>query len=108
MAKASSVSADLSDQNPDNTPIVNASINLSNNKSKKATRESSKNQSYGGKIPPQNIDAEMSLLGAILMDEEVMADIADKIHPNDFYDKRHSLIFDAILKLYQRHAPIDL
>ncbi len=108
MAKASSVSADLSDQNPDNTPIVNASINLSNNKSKKTTRESSKNQSYGGKIPPQNIDAEMSLLGAILMDEEVMADIADKIHPNDFYDKRHSLIFDAILKLYQRHAPIDL
>ena len=33
----------------------------------------------GGKVPPQNLDAEMSLLGAILIDEEVLADVSDKV-----------------------------
>lgn len=50
----------------------------------------------------------MSLLGAILIDEEVLADISDKLHPQDFYDKRHSLIFDAMMRLYERHRPVDL
>lgn len=61
-----------------------------------------------GKIPPQNIDAERSLLGAILIDEEVLADVSDKIAGHDFYDKRHATIFDAILRLYERHKPVDL
>lgn len=60
------------------------------------------------KIPPQNLDAEMSLLGAILIDEEVLADISDKLNAQDFYDKRHALIFDAMLRLYERHRPVDL
>lgn len=60
------------------------------------------------KIPPQNLDAEMSLLGAILIDEEVLADISDKLNAQDFYDKRHTLIFDAMLRLYERHRPVDL
>ena len=61
-----------------------------------------------GKVPPQSIEAEQSLLGAILMDQEVLVDIADKVHANDFYDQRHATIFTAILKLYERHAPIDM
>jgi len=60
------------------------------------------------RIPPQNLDAEMSLLGAILIDEEVMADISDKLHAQDFYDKRHLLIFDAMMRLYEHHRPVDL
>jgi replicative DNA helicase len=60
------------------------------------------------KIPPQNLDAEMSLLGAILIDEEVLADISDKLSAQDFYDKRHTLIFDAMIRLYERHRPVDL
>lgn len=60
------------------------------------------------KIPPQNLDAEMSLLGAVLIDEEVLADISDKLHPQDFYDKRHVLVFDAMMRLYERHRPVDL
>lgn len=60
------------------------------------------------KIPPQNLDAEMSLLGAILIDEEVLADISDKLRSQDFYDKRHVLIFDAMMRLYERHRPVDL
>jgi len=61
-----------------------------------------------GKVPPQNVDAEMSLLGAILIDEEVLADITEHVKPKDFYDKRHSLIFDAIMRLYEKNKPVDL
>lgn len=50
----------------------------------------------------------MSLLGAILIDEETLADISDKLRPNDFYDKRHVLIFDGMMRLYERHRPVDL
>jgi len=61
-----------------------------------------------GKIPPQNIDAEMSLLGAILIDEEVLADVTEHVKPKDFYDKRHGIIFDAIMRLYEKNKPVDL
>jgi len=67
-----------------------------------------KNAPPGGKLPPQNLDAEMSLLGAILIDEEVLADVSDKIHADDFYDKRHNLIFAAMMRLYEHHRPVDL
>ena len=60
------------------------------------------------KIPPQNLDAEMSLLGAVLIDEEVLTETSDKLSAIDFYDKRHSLIYDAMLRLYERHRPVDL
>ncbi len=61
-----------------------------------------------GKVPPQNIEAEQSLLGAILMDQEVLVDIADKVHAEDFYDKHNATIFATMLKLYERHSPIDI
>lgn len=61
-----------------------------------------------GKIPPQSIDAEMSLLGAILIDDQVLSDVSDKLKPFDFYDKRHATIFDAMLLLYEKHKPVDL
>lgn len=61
-----------------------------------------------GKVPPQNIDAEMSLLGAVLIDEEVLADISEQVKPRDFYDKRHATIFGAMMRLYERHKPVDL
>jgi replicative DNA helicase len=60
------------------------------------------------KVPPQNLDAEKSLIGAVLIDEEVLADISDKIKPHDFYDKRHAIVFDAMLRLYEHHKPVDL
>ncbi len=61
-----------------------------------------------GKLPPQNIDAEMSLLGAILIDQDVIVNVADKVTADDFYDKRHATIFRAIIELYSRHSPIDM
>ncbi|HEU4715555.1 MAG TPA: replicative DNA helicase [Candidatus Saccharimonadales bacterium] len=61
-----------------------------------------------GKVPPQNIDAEMSLLGAVLIDEETLADISEHVTPKDFYDKRHKTVYGAMLRLYERHKPVDL
>ncbi len=61
-----------------------------------------------GKLPPQNIDAEKSLLGAVLMDEETLADISEHVTPKDFYDKRHAIIYAGMMRLYEKHKPVDL
>ncbi|MDO4902159.1 MAG: replicative DNA helicase [bacterium] len=66
------------------------------------------NDNKSGKIPPQNIDAEMSLLGAILIDEEVLIDVAEIVKPIDFYDKRHASIYAGIIRLFEKHSPVDL
>lgn len=60
------------------------------------------------KIPPQNVDAEASLLGSILLDSDALVRIADTIKMDDFYDERHGLIFEAIMKLYEHRKPIDV
>ena len=61
-----------------------------------------------GKIPPQNIDAEKSLLGAVLIDEETLADISEHVTTIDFYEKQHAMIFGAMMRLYEKHKPVDL
>lgn len=61
-----------------------------------------------GKIPPQNLDAEMSLLGAVLIDDEVLADISEHVTAKDFYDKRHGIVYGAMMRLYEKHKPVDL
>lgn len=61
-----------------------------------------------GKIPPQNLDAEMSLIGAVLIDEEVLADVTEHVKAKDFYDKRHAVIYDAMMRLYEKNKPVDL
>ena len=66
------------------------------------------NEIVVGKIPPQNVDAEKSLLGAILIDEEKLADVTEFVNAVDFYDKNHSVIYGAMMSLYERHKPVDL
>lgn len=61
-----------------------------------------------GKVPPQNVDAEMSLLGAVLIDEEVLADVTEHVKAKDFYDKRHAVIYDGMMRLYEKNKPVDL
>lgn len=60
------------------------------------------------KIPPQNTDAEASLLGSILIDGEAIFKVADVVGDNDFYDDRHKEIFLALKALYNEHSPIDV
>lgn len=59
-------------------------------------------------IPPQNIEAEASLLGAVLIDTDAIVKIADHIHVEDFYDTKHARIYEALLALYERRAAIDV
>lgn len=57
---------------------------------------------------PQNTEAEASLLGAILIDNDAIVKIADKITGDDFYDARHKHIYEAVTKLYDRREAIDI
>jgi replicative DNA helicase len=59
-------------------------------------------------IPPQNLDAEASLLGALLIDSDAVVKVADIVSSVDFYDEKHQRIFEAISQLYERHSPIDV
>lgn len=58
--------------------------------------------------PPQNLEAEASLLGAILIDGDALVKIADGISASDFFDARHQRIYEAIVALYERRSPIDV
>lgn len=59
-------------------------------------------------IPPHNLEAESSLLGALLIDADAIVRIADIVGIDDFYDERHQRIFEAVSKLYEKHSPIDV
>jgi replicative DNA helicase len=61
-----------------------------------------------GQLPPQNLDAERSLLGALLMDKEAFNKVADIISPPDFYQHSHQTVYEAALRLYEKREPIDL
>ena len=70
--------------------------------------EKTQTETMAGKLPPQNLDAEKSLLGAVLIDEEVLTDASEIVKPNDFYDKNHGLIFAGMMRLFEKHKPVDL
>jgi replicative DNA helicase len=60
------------------------------------------------KQPPQNIEAEASLLGAILIDSDAIVKIADVVQPLDFFDARHRRIYEAVMDLYEKRTSIDV
>lgn len=58
--------------------------------------------------PPQNTDAEASLLGAVLIDTDAIVKIADQIDVADFYDQKHARIYEALKALYEKRSAIDV
>jgi len=60
------------------------------------------------KLQPQNLDAERAVLGACILDKDAVIKIAEFLTPENFYDDRHRLIYEAILELYEDREPIDL
>lgn len=60
------------------------------------------------KIPPQNLDAEASLLGSMLIDGEAIVKVADIVQEKDFYDEKNQAIYKALRTLYANHSPIDV
>ncbi len=61
-----------------------------------------------GKIPPQAIDLEEAVLGAMMIDKKGIDDVIDILHPDVFYKEAHQLIYEAIYTLFQNSEPTDL
>ncbi|MFP4194030.1 MAG: replicative DNA helicase [Desulfosalsimonas sp.] len=60
------------------------------------------------KLPPQNIEAEESIISAVLLDNNILLDILDILTPEAFYKSAHQKIFAAITELFAQDEPIDL
>ncbi|WP_299677774.1 replicative DNA helicase [uncultured Tenacibaculum sp.] len=61
-----------------------------------------------GKLPPQALDLEEAVLGAMMTDKKGIDEVIDILHPEAFYDKRHQEIYAAVYALFQNSEPIDL
>jgi len=64
--------------------------------------------SLSARIPPHSLNAETSVLGALLLDKEAVIAVAELLIPDDFYDQRHKDIYECILQLYEARTPIDV
>lgn len=67
-----------------------------------------KNDQYLYHLPPHNLDAEESLISAILVDNSTLNDVVDIVSPDDFYRTVHKEIFTAMTGLYMKSEPVDL
>ncbi len=61
-----------------------------------------------GRTPPHNLDAERSVLGAILIDPDAIVNVADHIVPDSFYSPAHQAVYAAMESLYEKRQPIDV
>ncbi|MEK7547056.1 MAG: replicative DNA helicase [Patescibacteria group bacterium] len=60
------------------------------------------------KLPPQNLEAEQSVLGSILIDKNAIFKVADQLRHDDFYAPAHEKIYEVIIELFDKHQPIDI
>ena len=59
------------------------------------------------KLPPQNIEAEKSLLGCLMIDPEAILKVVDFLMPKDFYKDIHKKIYQTMVEIFQKREPID-
>jgi replicative DNA helicase len=60
------------------------------------------------KIPPQNLEAEQSVIGGILLENEAISKVLEILIPDDFYRESHRKIFHSMIQLFEKNEPIDL
>lgn len=60
------------------------------------------------RVPPQNIEAEQSVLGSILLKDKAFGNVMELLQPDDFYSPAHRIIFDAMITLFEKNEPQDL
>lgn len=60
------------------------------------------------RVPPHSTEAEVSVLGALLLDKEAIVAVAEFLEGHHFYDEKHSEIYEAMISLYQQRTPIDI
>jgi replicative DNA helicase len=61
-----------------------------------------------GKVPPQAVDLEQAVLGAMMLEKNAVTDTIDILKPSSFYDPKHQYIYNAIRELFGSSSPIDL
>jgi replicative DNA helicase len=61
-----------------------------------------------GKVPPQAVDLEQAVLGAMMLEKNAVTDAIDILKPESFYDPKHQFIYAAILELFGSSSPVDL
>lgn len=60
------------------------------------------------KLPPQNIEAEQSVLGAVILDNDALTRVIEILTPDDFYKESHRRLFNAMRELFDKNEPIDI
>ncbi|ABY93647.1 MAG: replicative DNA helicase [Thermoanaerobacter sp.] len=60
------------------------------------------------KIPPQNIEAEQSVLGSMLLSRDAIIDVSEIIKADDFYKESHKKLFDVMMEMFEKDIPVDL
>ena len=60
------------------------------------------------RIKPHNNDAEQSVIGAMLMDRDVISEISDMIYRDDFYNQEYGILYENMVKLYREGKPVDM
>ena len=60
------------------------------------------------KLPPQDIEAEKSLLGSLLIDPDAILKVVDFLLPRDFYKAKHQQIYNCMLEMFEKREPIDV
>ena len=73
-----------------------------------AFEASNRTSSAGDRTPPQDMAAEQSVLGAMLISKDAIADVTENLRGADFYRPSHETIHDAIIDLYGRSEPVDM
>ena len=63
---------------------------------------------YAIRVPPQNVEAEVSTLGALLIDGSAIYKVIDVVRAEDFYRPQHQVIFSTIVELFEKREPIDV
>lgn len=61
-----------------------------------------------GKLPPQAVDIEEAILGALMLEQDALSSVVDILKPESFYRQSHKVIYTAILELYSENEPIDI
>ncbi len=66
------------------------------------------NLTAGGRVPPQAVDLEEAVLGALLIDKNALSKIVDILHDAAFYNEKHQHIFKSVVRLFGENQPVDI
>lgn len=78
------------------------------NSRRRVTKPTSNQQLVDGKMPPQAVELEEAVLGALMLEKDALTEVIDILKPHSFYKDAHARIFSAIHELFSRSEPVDI